>query len=367
MKRTSYAVAAAFFAATGSASADAPKVVTDIAPVHGLVSRVMSGVGEPSLIVRPGSSPHHYSMRPSDARALDEADLVFWIGESLVPWLEQPIEELSTSAHVIELLSAKGNVTYEFRQGATFEAHDHDEHDDDHHDDHKDHDDHGHHEEHEEAHDHGDHGDHGDDDDHKDHAHEGHDDHHDEHGDEHGDDHDDEHNHAHDGVDPHAWLSATNGKLWLDVIAEELAEHDPENAQAYQDNAKAGKAELDAAITSISAALKPVQDARFVVFHDAYQYFEKEFDLAATGAISIGDASKPSAARIAEVQDTVRELNVSCVYTEPQFNKGLVRTIADGTGVKELEVDPLGTTLDLGPNFYVELLQSMGNSFAACK
>jgi zinc transport system substrate-binding protein len=137
----------------GAAGAEVPKVATDITPVHSLVARVMQGVGEPALIVAPGATPHGYSMRPSEATALEGADIVVWIGPELTPWLEDAIGTLAGDAHSLALLDAPGTRTLPFRQGATFEAHDHghdDDHDDHDHDDHDDHDEHGH-----EDHDHG--------------------------------------------------------------------------------------------------------------------------------------------------------------------------------------------------------------------
>ena len=133
----------------GTALAEAPSVAVDIAPVHSLVARVMDGVGVPSLIVQSGASPHEYSLRPSEASALQEAGLVFWIGPDLTPWLEDAVGTLATDADVTTLLEAEGTMELEFREGALFEAHDHDDHDDhgdemkvaeDGHDDHDDHD-----------------------------------------------------------------------------------------------------------------------------------------------------------------------------------------------------------------------------------
>lgn len=368
MKRTTPAALAALLSTTGIALAEAPKVVTDIAPIYGLVARVMVGVAEPELLVSPGSSPHNYAMRPSNARALNQADLIVWIGESLTPWLDHPIKELGTSAHVLELLETEGGVRYEFRTGATFAAHGHnDAHDTHHDDDHADHKDHTP-DDHTDAH-HEAHTDHTDHDAHEHHAdHEGHTDHE-------GHDHDspaghsrtDHGGHDHSGIDSHAWLAPENGKAWLALIAEELSELDPDHAETYQANAAAGQAEIDSVVASLRSELAPVADKPFVVFHDAYQYFERGFDLAAAGAISIGDASKPSAARIAEIQDTVRDLGVACIFYEPQFNAGLVRTVAEAGDIKQLEIDPLGFKLDLDPNFYVNLLQNMGHALAACK
>lgn len=352
MARTTFLSTATLLALSGAALAEVPRVAADITPVYGLVARVMQGLGEPDLVVAPGASPHGYSMRPSEAQALSQADVVFWMAEPLTPWLQGPLEELAANAHRVELLETEGTLVLPFREGARFEAHDHDDHaeghgdhadHDEHHDDH-DHDDHAA----EEAHaKHDDHDDHEGHDDHEDHA-EGHD------------------GHDHEGEDPHAWLLPSNAQLWLDVIAEELAEHDPENAATYRANAEAGKQEIAETVASISASLKPFQDKQFIVFHDAYQYFEKGFGLSAAGAISIGDASKPSAARVAEVRDVVADLKVTCVFSEPQYNPGMVAAVLDGTGAGTAVLDPLGTSLEPGPQFYPALLKEIGAAIAGC-
>ncbi len=351
MIRTILFSAASTLGLAATALAEVPRVAADITPVHGLVARVMQGLGEPALVVAPGASPHGYSMRPSEARALEQADLVFWLGEPLTPWLKVPLEQLAGTAHRIELLEAKGTQVLPFREGARFEAHAHDE----------DHEEHDAHSDHDEEHDHDAHAD-------EDHAeeegHEGHEGEHDDHDDH--DDHADEHAHDHEGADPHAWLLPENAQVWLDLIAAELAEHDPANAAAYMANADAGKQEIAATVATVSASLEPFRAKEFVVFHDAYQYFEKGFGLNAAGAISIGDASKPSPARIAEVRDVVADLNVTCVFSEPQFNPGLVATVLDGTGAGTAVLDPLGAKLTPGAEFYPALLQDIGTAIANC-
>ncbi|MDE4134824.1 zinc ABC transporter substrate-binding protein [Phaeobacter sp. QD34_3] len=356
MKGKSYAAALPLVFGGSMALADVPRVATDIAPVHGLVARVMQGVGEPDLVVQPGASPHGYSMRPSEAQALDQADLVVWVGEALTPWLEGPLETLASDAHVIELLEAKGTLKLEFRSGATFEQHDHgDDHEEHHDDDHETHDDHDDHHAHEDEHGHDDHADH---DGHDDHDHQKHDDH---------AGHDDHEGHSHDGTDPHIWLAPANAQAWLTVIAEELAELDPDNADAYRGNADAGKAEIEAAVQQVNATLEPFRTQNFIVFHDAYQYFEHSFGLSSAGAISLGDASDPSPARIAEIRDAVADHGVTCVFSEPQFNPGLVATVLDSTGAKTVVIDPIGTKIPLGPTFYTDLITGLGNAMASCK
>lgn len=243
----------------GSALADVPRVAVDIAPVHSLVARVMDGVGSPSLIVIPGASPHEYSLRPSEATALQEADLVFWVSPDLTPWLEDAIETLAGGATVTALLETDGTMELPFREGALFDAHAHegDEHaDEDHDGDHKGHRDHDgevhadddEHAEHENREDEPAH-----DEDHADAKHAGHDD------------------HGHGAHDPHAWLSPENGAVWLNAIAAQLSAADPDNADVYFGNAAAGREELADLSAEINATLDPVRGGNFIVFHDAYQ------------------------------------------------------------------------------------------------
>jgi zinc transport system substrate-binding protein len=339
----------------GTAFADAPQVAVDIAPVHSLVARVMEGVGTPDLIVQPGASPHEYSLRPSEAAALQNANLVFWIGPDLTPWLTDTIETLAPDAAVTELLEADGTIELEFREGALFEAHE----------DHEDHEEEGH----------GDDSDHKDDGDHADEAHddhekEGHDDHTEGHEDHADDDHDDEdaghEGHDHGAHDPHAWLSPQNAMAWLNVIAGQLSAADPDNAGAYFANAAAGRAEIKVLIGEVTATLDPVRDGRFIVFHDAYQYFEMDFNFPASGAISIGDASDPSPARIAEIQGRIAEQGIDCVLAEPQFNPGLVATVLHGTGAQTGILDPLGSDLEPGSALYPQLIRNLSTALAGC-
>lgn len=368
----------------GTAMAEVPRVAVDIAPVHSLVARVMDGVGDPDLIVTPGASPHEYSLRPSQARALQDADLVFWMGEELTPWMDGALDALSDEAQVTSLLDLEGTHTLPFREGALFEAHDHgdeteahhghedadgheeDGHEDEgHEDDAHDHDAHAeedhdhdkhdsdHEAEHHEAHDHEEK--HHEDEDHEAHGHE--DAHYEE-------DHHD--GHAHEGVDPHAWLSPENAALWLNAIAAALSAADPENAGAYYANASAGRAELDALTQEVAGILEPVQGRNFIVFHDAYQYFEEAFAFPAAGAISMSDASDPSPARIAEIQGRVAEQNVTCVLSEPQFAPGIVAAVMDGSAARTATLDPLGSGFTPGPALYPQLIRNLALKLAEC-
>lgn len=364
----------------GTAMADVPNVAVDIAPVHSLVARVMEGVGTPDLIVPPGASPHEYNLRPSEASALQEANLVFWIGEDLTPWMEGAIDTLADGATVTTLLESDGTVLLDFREGALFEAHDHGEEDDHGHDEHaedKGHDDHDHGDEHAEEgehdheahgedddHDHEDHAeDEGHDHDHKDHA-EGDDHDHEEHADHEG--HDDHEGHAHGEHDPHAWLSPANAETWLNLIAAQLSSADPDNAGTYFANAAAAREEMAALSAEVAETLEPVRGGSFIVFHDAYQYFEDAFDFPASGAISIGDATDPSPARIADIQARIKNEGIDCVMTEPQFNPGIVATVLDGTEAKTGVIDPLGSDLEPGAALYPQVIRNMAKTLSEC-
>ena len=327
MSKNFISLAAGMAMIGGVAMSDTPKVAVDISPVHSLVSRVMLGVGAPDLIVQAGASPHGYTLRPSEAKALQDAQMVFWMGESLSPWMEGALDTLSSDATIITLLERDETILLEFREGAMFEEHDHDDHGDEKH------------------------GDHGDEK-------------HDDHGDEKHDDHGDHEDHG--SHDPHAWLSPDNARIWLNLIASQLSIVDPENAGTYFANAAAARSEIEALTIEVNILLEPVRGKKFIVFHDAYQYFEKAFDLSASGAISLGDASKPSPARIAEIQGRILEESIDCVLSEPQFNKGLVATVMAGSKAKTSVIDPLGAGLKPGPDLYSELIRNMTKTLVDC-
>ncbi|MDC3129027.1 zinc ABC transporter substrate-binding protein, partial [Paracoccaceae bacterium] len=180
------------------------------------------------------------------------------------------------------------------------------------------------------------------------------------------DDHDDHAGHDHGEYDPHAWLSTNNAKTWLNVIAARLSSIDPDNAGAYFANASEARGEMDALDVEINTMLDPVRGGKFVVFHDAYQYFETVYDFPASGAISLGDASDPSAARVAEIANRIKSENIACVLSEPQFNAGLVKTVMGGTDATTEVIDPLGFGIEPGKSLYPKLIRAMAQSLVNC-
>ncbi|MHA7851997.1 zinc ABC transporter substrate-binding protein [Roseovarius sp.] len=364
MRLASPVLAALCLAITGAAHADAPRVVADIAPVQSLVARVMDGAGAPELLIRPDASPHAYAMRPSEARALEQADLVVWMGPGLTPWMSDAIGNLAEDAAHLTLLTAPETLVLPGRIDPRFAAHDHGhDHGDDHGHDHdkakhSDHDDHA-------GHDH-DKAKHSDHDDHAGHDHDKakHDDHkHDDHAD-HGHSHD-THDHAHAGPDPHAWLDPVNAVAWLGLIARDLSALDPDNADLYAANAKAAQAELTALSDQIAGDLAPLADRPFLVFHDAYQYFEARFGVTAAGAVSISDASEPGPARLADLRALVSEQDVACIFAEPQFNTAILASVF-GDALRIGQLDPIGVDHAAGPGLYPAILRGMADAMTEC-
>ena len=289
------------------AFAEAPKVVVSIKPIHSIVASVMQGVGEPTLLVRGGASPHDYALKPSDAKALKEADIVVWVGEALEGFLARPMANRAKKTQEIELMYAAGLTVLEPRTGGAWETHDHGK-----------------------VHDHS--------------KHQGH----------HGD------------INMHLWLDPQNAKEIAEIAAVALASRDKANAATYRANAKALGERLDALDAELKATLAPVADKRFVVFHDAYQYFEKRYGLNAAGSITVNPDRPPSAKRLAVIRDRIKALGPTCVFAEPEFEPKLVDTVIEGTQARKGVLDPEGAALPEGPDLYETLMRSLAKGLTEC-
>ena len=309
-----------------------PKVVTSIKPLHSLISYVMDGVGSPNLLVDGSSSPHTFQLKPSHATMLQEADVVFWIGEDLESFLETPLDSIAVNARKITLMDSDQIELLKFREKNVFEDH-HDEHEGhDDHDEHEGHDDHDEHEEHADGHD----------------GHEGHDD----------------HGHHHGEFDIHFWLDPEIAKSIVKIASLELSEVDPANQATYQTNASNAVSELDKLINDTRTKIN--SDAKYIVFHDAYQYFEQRFGIEVIGALTVNPEVLPGAKQLAEIREVIEHEKVNCLFSEPQFNPSIANTIAQDTGIKAAVLDPLGAELEPGKELYFQLINDMASSFESC-
>ena len=463
----------------GSLSAKADlKVVTTIKPLHSLIMNVMDGIGEPDLIIEGSSSPHSFVLKPSHAKLIEQADIIFWIGEDIETFMEKPLETIAKNAKKVSFMELSSIEKLKFREENIFEHEDHDDHG---HGEKKDHDDHGHGEhpfewaglfdlksgtykwsfskvdgnyadpamrmvilpahdieeveetaeelleaeaskmksdgeilvaknvsyslnfdnskdmsvftinikedgkyafftehmpfefesdEHffkntsgddieavaqEPEVDHDDHG-HAKKEDHDDHGHGEKKDH-----DDHGDGHE---GHHHGEFDAHIWLDPANAKEMLHEIAHELADLDPANADKYESNADNTIKSIDDMISSLTSSIN--KNAKFIVFHDAYQYFEKRFGVATAGALTVNTDVLPGAKQISEIQEVIAEKDIKCIFSEPQFNPKIVETIAQDMDIKTGVLDPLGSIFDAGKSQYFTLINDIGNKLKGC-
>ena len=323
-------IAAAISAAASAAPAsEGPVVVTDIRPVHSLVSMVMEGVGEPSLLMPSGASPHGYSMTPSDARLLENADIVIRVGPELIPSLERNIKSIAPNADDVILLDLVASSLLPVRRNLIFR---HELEDDDH-------------EALEAAHDHEEDG------------------HEDDHDDGHEDDHDDGHGHS---IDPHAWLNPDIAIEWLEAIASILAAAHPEDSATYSQNAEVAIKAIQEMSSVLSAELEHHVGDEFIVYHDAYHYLEVKFGLSPIGAIKNEHAGDASAGHLSELSRLIQARESICVFAEPQFNPGLISVLSDHSTVKVATLDPIGTDLELGAGLYPELIESIARNVVDC-
>jgi len=318
-----------------SANADL-KVVASIKPIHSLASYLMDGIGKPDLIVDGYSSPHGFALKPSHAKMLQDADIIFYVGEGLENFLEKPLKSIAKKAEKIELMEIKGLNKLKFRERNIFDGHDDHGHDEDAHKE-DDHDDEHKHEE--DGHKEDDHDDHGHDED----GHEG---------------------HAHGEYDPHIWLDPKNAKVILNEMVEHLIENDEKNAAAYKSNLNKALKDIDGLLKSVKSELN--KDFKSIVFHDAYQYFEERFNVTVLGAFTVNTDVMPGAEQLSEIREIIEHDKVSCVFSEPQFNPDIINAVAKDMNIKTGVLDPLGATLNPGKDLYFDLIKNMSKSFKGC-
>ena len=284
--------------------AAAPRVVVSIGPVHSLVAGVMEGVGEPQLLIPAGASPHAYALKPSDARALSEAELVVWVGEGLETVLEKPLHSLAGKAQQLELMQVEGMHLLPSRKGGVWHAQQQE-------------------------------------------AHGG-------------------HTHEHGVLDTHLWLAPENARRIVTAVAAALSGMDAANGPRYRRNAAALQQRIDELAESLAQRLEPLQGVSYIVFHDAYRYFEQAFGLQAAGAIAVSPEQRPGARRLLEIRQAIRDSGARCVFSEPQFRPDIVEVVLEGSEARHGVLDPLGAGLAVGKEQWFELMQGLADSLEGC-
>lgn len=304
------AIAGLFALCGQTAFADKLNVVTSIRPIESLVQSVGKDLINVTTLVPANGSPHNYALKPSDAKSLQNADVIFWIDAHFEGFLQKAINTLPQHATAVALAEQDGILVLETREidlGA----------------DHED-----------------------------EHVHE--------------DGHDDHEGHEHGAHDLHIWLDPENAKVMTTIIATMLSVQDPTNETAYQSNAAAMTAKLDALIAATTTKLGAVQNKSFVTFHDAYQYYETRFGLKNAGVVSLSPETKPGAKRLQDLKAALADNNITCVFSEPQFDAKLVTLAVEGTNVRAAELDPLGANLEGGETLYNALIEQLTNNMVSC-
>ena len=283
------------------------KVVTTIKPIHSLVAGVMDGLGSPSLIVDGSNSPHNFSLKPSHAKMIEDAEIIFWVGEDLETFMIKPLESIANNATKVSFMDLDSIIKLKFKEENILEV-------------------------------------------------EGYDDDH--------DDHDDHYKHADGEFDAHIWLDPKNAIEIVNEIAKTLSLKDPNNKNVYYSNAEKLNHSLNELIEKINLSIN--KDARFIVFHDAYQYFEKRFDVSSAGALILNEEALPSAKKVSEIHKIIKKQNINCIISEPQFNPNIIKSIAQDSSILTGSFDPLGSSFDTNKNLYFEMILSLSNSLKDC-
>ena len=280
------------------------KVVTTIKPIHSLVAGVMDGLGSPSLIVDGSNSPHNFSLKPSHAKMIEDAEIIFWAGEDLETFMIKPLESIANNATKVSFMDLDSIIKLKFKEENILEV-------------------------------------------------EGYD-----------DDHDDHDDHADGEFDAHIWLDPKNAIEIVNEIAKTLSLKDPNKKNVYYSNAEKLNHSLNELIEKINLSIN--KDARFIVFHDAYQYFEKRFDVSSAGALILNEEALPSAKKVSEIHKIIKKQNINCIISEPQFNPNIIKSIAQDSSILTRSFDPLGSSFDTNKNLYFEMILSLSNSLKDC-
>ena len=167
-------------------------------------------------------------------------------------------------------------------------------------------------------------------------------------------------------TDPHLWLAPGNATAMTAAIVRTLSKADPDHAALYAANGRREFLVLNRLENDLKASLAPLRGRPYLVFHDAYQYFERPFGLSSVGTVTVAPDRPVGPRRVSELRDAIRSRGIVCVFREPQFAPALVQTLVEGSRARIGILDPLGAELKPGPQLYPTLLKNLAASLAEC-
>ena len=277
------------------------EIVVSVKPLHSLVSSITEGSNSVSLLIDGSMSPHNFALKPSHAKLLNNARVVFYIDNQLESALKKTVKGLPKNVKVIQVSKIKKLKLLSTREGNNWEEDGHDHHD-----------------------------------------------------------------HGHGSYDVHFWLNPNNAIKIIKGITQELSKVYPENIGNYKKNAKKAIKKIKKADLEVKSILNSVQEKPYIVFHDAYQYFEESYNLKPVGSVLLDPELPPSAKRIIQIRSKIKSLNASCVFKEPQFRGKIIDTVVEDTNVKVGILDPLGAEIEEGPDMYTKLLKNLAINLNKC-
>jgi zinc transport system substrate-binding protein len=311
-----------FFSSFKLLASETKGVVSTIQPINSLVNAVIGNTGKTISLIPAKASPHEYKLKPSDTKKLQNANIIFFVSDHLETSLTKVFKNLPKNIKIINLMEDAGIKHLAIRDNEAWERHDH-------HHRHGDHDDYDKHVKKDDDHDH----------------------------DKHSKKHDDHDDHEKED-DVHIWLSPDNAVKIIKKINKELSLFFPENAKTYNQNANQMIKKINQLKVELKKELLGIKDEPFIVFHDAYQYFETSFDLNAVGSVALEGDIASSPKQISFIKDKIVKLKASCVFQEPQFDSRLVQIVVESTNAQIGILDPLGVNIKSGENFYLQLLKT---------
>lgn len=285
------------------------RVVTSLKPLTLLAQGIATTDTTITTLVPPGSSPHNYNMKPSQRRALDDADVIFWVGPDMETFLSRLLAGADFRQRTISLA---------LDEPAMPESDHADEHDEYGHED-EDH--------HDEGHGHHDHG---------------------------------------EGEDPHIWLDPALAEQMVEKMHKALARQPDADTDALGRNLKQFKTRMAATEAEIRAKLEPARDISLFAYHDAFVRFAEHYGLKLEGVLTLNPELTPGARHIARIQDQLGQGHHPCLLTEPQFNPGIWEVITEDLDVTFSVWDPLGTDVEEGPEGYFEFQHSIADAVLNC-
>jgi zinc transport system substrate-binding protein len=293
-------------ALAGAAGAAELRVVATIRPLHSLAAGVMEGVGAPTLLLKGAASPHGHALRPSEAKALRRAQVVFWVGPELETFLAQALVALAGEARVVALSRAPGlRLLHGRRQEAREPVR--------------------------------------------------------------GGQQAKERAQPHPReTEPHLWLDPFNALAMVTAVVGALSEAYPAHAARFAANGSRLQEALASLHVELQERVSGLAGRPYVVFHDAFRYFEQRYGLRALGAVTVSPERRPGAKHLAALRRRIREAGVLCAFAEPQFEPALLKTLLEGTAARAAVLDPLGASLQPGPGLYFHLLRNLAGDLAAC-